>query len=112
LLLTHTDDTFITPVFNGSANLRNAAGQLIEEVVKAINRKKTVDDAFLDALYKEMNALYKLNSQTRDSASKRDFGILPTESVILITGVGVLWIGIGGYVIFKKIGTKTKKMKK
>jgi len=112
LLLTHTDDTFITPVFNGSANLRNAAGQLIEEVVKAINRKKTVDDAFLDALYKEMNALYKLNSQTRDSASKQDFGILPTESVILITGVGVLWIGIGGYVIFKKIGAKTKKMKK
>ena len=112
LLLDHTEDTFITPVFNGSANLRNAAGQMIEEVVKGNNRKKTVDDAFLDALYKEMSALYKLDSHSLDSASKQDFGILPTESIVLIAGVGVLWIGIGGYVIFKKIETKTKKMKK
>ena len=29
LLLDHPDDTFTTAVFNGSASLRNAAGQLI-----------------------------------------------------------------------------------
>lgn len=43
MLLDHTDDTFVTPVFNGSASLRDAAGQLIEDTVKAIRRKKTVD---------------------------------------------------------------------
>ena len=31
LLMHYTDCTFVTPVFNGSASLRNAAGQLIED---------------------------------------------------------------------------------
>ena len=31
LLLNHMSDTFVTPVFNGSADLRQAAGQMIEE---------------------------------------------------------------------------------
>lgn len=35
LLLDHTDDTFVTPVFNGSASLRDAAGQLIENTAKS-----------------------------------------------------------------------------
>ena len=35
LLLDHVDDTFVTPVFNGSASLRSASGQLVEEVTKA-----------------------------------------------------------------------------
>ncbi len=112
LLLENIDNTFITPVFNGSANLRNAAGQLIEEVVKAINRKKTVDGAFLENLYVEMNSLYHLDSYSLDSASKQAFGALPVESILLLSGVGVLWIGIGGYLIYKKIGAKSKKMKK
>ncbi len=30
LLLDHVEDTFVTPVFNGSASLRDAAGQLID----------------------------------------------------------------------------------
>ena len=41
LLLDHLDDTFITPVFNGSASLRNAAGQLIEDVTKSERRNQT-----------------------------------------------------------------------
>jgi multiple sugar transport system substrate-binding protein len=45
MLLDNIDNTFITPVFNGSTSLRNAAGQLIENVAKAVKRKKTVNDA-------------------------------------------------------------------
>ena len=45
LLLDHIDDTFVTPVFNGSASLRDAAGQLIENTVKSVRRGETVDDA-------------------------------------------------------------------
>ena len=48
LLLDHVDDTFVTPVFNGSASLRDASGQLIEETVKAIRRKKPVDEEFME----------------------------------------------------------------
>ncbi len=61
LLMENIDNTFVTPVFSGSASLRDAAGQLIEEVVKARRRKKTVDDAFLSTLFNEMNSLYRLD---------------------------------------------------
>lgn len=61
LLLENTQNTFVTPVFNGSTSLRNAAGQLIEEVTKAERRGGEVDAAFVKKLYKEMISLYKLN---------------------------------------------------
>ena len=38
LLIDNVDNTFITPVFNGSASLRNAAGQLIENTAKSTRR--------------------------------------------------------------------------
>ena len=38
LLMAHLDDTFVTPVFNGSASLRDGAGQLIESTVKSVRR--------------------------------------------------------------------------
>ncbi len=61
LLIDNVDNTFVTPVFSGSASLRDAAGQLIEEVVKAKRRKKTVDDAFIEGLFDNMVGLYKLD---------------------------------------------------
>lgn len=63
LALNNINNTFVTPVYNGSTNLRDAAGQLIEEVTKAARRNKNVDDAFITNLYKEMKALYKLDEQ-------------------------------------------------
>lgn len=51
LLLSHTDDTFTTPVFNGSASLRDAAGQLIENVAKSARRKEEINDAYMDKLF-------------------------------------------------------------
>ncbi len=61
LLLDNVDKTFVTPVFSGSASLRDAAGQMIEEVVKAKRRGKTVDDAFLNDLFEKMKSLYRLD---------------------------------------------------
>ncbi len=61
LLLDNVDDTFVTPVFNGSASLRNAAGTLVEETVKNGYRKKVTDDAFITALYDKTIALYHLD---------------------------------------------------
>ena len=48
LLIDNVDNTFITPVFNGSASLRNAAGQLIENTAKSTRRNETVDEAYID----------------------------------------------------------------
>ena len=61
LLLDNVDDTFVTPVFNGSASLRNAAGTLVEEAVKNGYRKKVTDDAFITSLYDKTIALYHLD---------------------------------------------------
>jgi len=61
LLMDNIDNTFVTPVFSGSASLRDAAGQLIEEVVKARRRNKTVNESYISSLYGEMTTLFKLD---------------------------------------------------
>lgn len=61
LLMDNIDNTFVTPVFSGSASLRDAAGQLIEEVVKARRRNKTVNKTFINNLFDEMTTLFKLD---------------------------------------------------
>jgi multiple sugar transport system substrate-binding protein len=53
LLLDNTENTFVTPVFNGSASLRNAAGQLIENVNKGVRRKQEFTPENMDKLYEE-----------------------------------------------------------
>ncbi len=60
LLLNNIHNTFVTPVFNGSASLRDAAGQLIENVTKSVRRKETVDEAYMEKLFNDVRALYRL----------------------------------------------------
>lgn len=112
LLLENIDNTFITPVFNGSANLRNAAGQLIEEVVKGCNRNKTVDDAFLEELYGDMQSLYHLGENDVGDPEKRRFDALPTESMLLLSGIGIVWVGIGAYFVGNFVKNRRAKQKK
>lgn len=77
LLLTHVEDTFVTPVFNGSASLRDAAGQMIENVTKSVNRKETIDDAYMDKLYEDVTSLYRLQNTMQTSSDKKNLGSLP-----------------------------------
>ena len=71
LLLDHIEDTFVTPVFNGSASLRDAAGQLIENVVKSCRRGETVDDAYFEKLYSDVNSLYRLDQTGAAATGQR-----------------------------------------
>ena len=102
LLLENTENTFVTPVFNGSASLRDAAGQLIENVTKSTRRGETVDAAYMDKLFEDVTALYHLGEQSGTVAVQEDLGPLPTEAVILLSGLGIIWIGIITYVIWQK----------
>ncbi|MBR4237273.1 extracellular solute-binding protein [bacterium] len=61
LLLENTNNTFITPVFAGSASLRNAAGEMIERVVKSARRGETIDDEYFEKMFREVNLLYRLD---------------------------------------------------
>ena len=97
LLLDNTGNTFVTPVFNGSASLRNAAGQLIENVNKSVRRKQEVNDAYIEELYEEVSALYRLD-QISTSGQKVSFGPLPQASKALIWALAICWTGILAYV--------------
>ena len=96
LLLDNTGNTFVTPVFNGSASLRNAAGQLIENVNKSVRRKQDVNEAYMDDLYEEVSALYRLD-QIVTSGQKVTFGPLPQASKVLIWTLAICWISIAIY---------------
>jgi multiple sugar transport system substrate-binding protein len=99
------DDTFITPVFNGSTSLREAAGQLIEDTVKSVRRKQTVDDAYIETLYSDTTSLYRLDQINSFGASGEmlDLGPLPTTSVVLLSVLLGTWILILIGVIVSKI---------
>lgn len=98
LLLENIDNTFTTAVFNGSTSLRNAAGELIEDVAKAARRKKTVDDTYLTDLYRRVMVLYKL-----DRISEQQLGALPGGSVALLVTLGAVWTCLGAYFVISYI---------
>ena len=101
LLIDNVQYTFTTPVFNGSTSLRDAAGQLIEDVTKAVRRKKTVDDAYLDALFNDVTALYRLDQTSMRTGAEgnpdADMGPLPTASKVLLATLVIVWVLIGIY---------------
>lgn len=113
LLLDNTENTFVTAVFNGSTSLRNAAGQLIENVTKARRRNQTVDEAFIRKLYEDVTSLYRLNQGGKESdaisSGKAELGPLPKTSVTLLTVLGVVWVLILSYVVFEQRKKKKNK---
>ena len=97
LLLDNIDNTFVTPVFNGSASLRDAAGTMIEEVAKAVNRKQTVDDAFYEKLYGNVTSLYHLDQISAGSNARAELGPLPKTALMLLGGLGTVWLFLAVY---------------
>ena len=107
LLLNNIDNTFVTPVFNGSASLRNAAGQLIENVTKSVRRGETVNLFYYRQLYSDVTALYRLD-QIATATTKQEFTGLPPSAIGLLAVLGVCWLSIGVYAL----GTAIKKKRK
>lgn len=99
LLLNNIDSTFVTPVFNGSTSLRNAAGYLIENTVRSVQRKQKIDDAFYDKLVTSTSKLYRLDQIGSGPMTELELGAMPVESIVLLATVGAFWIGITAYVI-------------
>ena len=102
LLINNTSNTFVTEVFNGSASLRTAAGQLIEETCKGVRRHKDVNDEFFEQLFDDINSLYRLD-QTSSITSAKDLGPLPIEARTLLISLVIIWILIGSYFVYNKI---------
>ena len=120
LLMDNIDNTFVTPVFNGSADLRDAAGQLIEDSKKAVRQGATLDDAYFDALFAEVTTQKHLDliqpqipehTNTLSVApdpTDQDLGPLPGPAVFLLVTLASVWVLLG---IFWVIGrVKSKKI--
>ncbi len=101
LLLESTGSTFVTPVFNGSASLRNAAGQLVEDVNKSVRRGETLDSRYISRLYKEVSSLYRLDQIRTDPGAAP--GEIPTASKALLGVLALCWLAMGAYVVREKI---------
>ena len=111
LLMANTENTFTTPVFNGSASVRDAAGQLIENVTKSVRRKQTVDEDYMKTLYDEVIALCRLSNvvyelpeedaeasgsgETAAQPAAQDLGPLPGASKALLGSVAAVWLLLG-----------------
>ena len=117
LLMNNTANTFITPVFNGSASVRNAAGQLIESVNKDVRRRAVINDKYIDSLYSEIIALYRLDNVVLDGSQNEDgfggeadtsadLGPLPAGSAALLITLAVVWIVIGAAAIYNFLKNK------
>ena len=108
LLLDNTQNTFTTPVFNGSASLRDAAGALIESVTKSVRRKQTVDDEYIQKLYDDTASLYRLNQSSGRSGmtSGGDLGPLPGGSKALLGTLLAVWVILAAYAIAGKAKKK------
>lgn len=106
LLLKNVDNTFVTPVFVGSASLRDAAGQLIENTVKSVKRGQQVDAAYMEGLYGDISALYRLDQigiqNMRVVSQRQELGKLPPTALLLLWSLAAAWVGIIVYVVWSK----------
>jgi len=108
LLLDNTQNTFVTPVFNGSASLRNAAGQLIENVTKSVRRGENVNLFYYRSLYDDVTSLHRLD-QIATETTVQEFGPLPAAAVVLLCTLGGCWVILGSVAL--TVAIKKKKQK-
>ena len=106
LFLDNIDHTFVTPVFAGSASVREAAGELVENVTRSVRRKKTVDDAFIKQMYEDTAALKHLDQITVSEA--KSFGPLPKTSAVLLVSLAVVWAALIAIYIIRRWKSEKK----
>ena len=115
LLLENIGNTFVTPVFNGSTSLRDAAGQLIENTVKSVRRQEEVNAEYMEKLYSDIRSLYRLDQMNGQngavSSGKADLGKLPGMAVGLLSGLGIAWALIILYVVIQAVKQKKNDLK-
>ena len=108
LLLSNIENSFVTPVFNGSVSLRNAAGQLIEDVTMDTRRDKKIDDSYMEELFSKVSSLYRLDQISSGEMYKKKITSLPTQSVLLLSAIGLTAVTLGAVVTVEKIKKRRK----
>ena len=111
LLRAHTADTFTTPVFNGSASLRSAAGQMVENVTKSARRKEAISDEYFTKLFNDVTSLYRLDQigKAGEEAADTSMKELPGETKALLIAIPAIWIVIGAVQLVQLKKNRKKK---
>ncbi len=113
LLMDNVSHTFVTPVFVGSASLRDGAGQLIENTVKSVRRGQKIDDAYIEELYADVISRYRLDHLGGQMGSgETDLGKLPGTAAALLWGLAAAWALILLYVVMERIRRRKNGYKK
>ena len=111
LLLANLDNTFVTPVFNGSTSVRNAAGDMIDTVIKAIDRNQPTDEAAIENMYSMVSIQYHLSELGANSNKRIDLGKLPRESLALLITLPGIWFGLITWAAIKYYLTRKTRNK-
>ena len=104
LILDNIENTFVTPVFRGSASLREAAGYLVEQIA---NKSKIVeiDEEYIEnTVFDNARSLYRLGVDSKTTYKK-----LPSASIALIVTLSSIWVLILSYLIYNKVVNIKKK---
>ncbi len=120
LLQRNIANTFVTPVFNGSASLRSAAGQLIENTCKSARRKEEMSESYIEKQFKDVSSLYRLDQikaktpetpegeEAQDETEKTGWEELPGASKTLLITLPCVWILLIGLDAVKSKKEKQK----
>ena len=68
--------------------------------LKSVRRGETIDDAYVETLYKDTASLYRLDQPNRQGASgKADLGPLSGSAAALLCTLAIAWVLIALYAI-------------
>ena len=87
LLIDNIDNTFVTPVYNGSVDLRNAAGGMIEDVADSVRVGKKITPFYVDSIYRKMISLYRLDAELGDLSVGAIAFVVSVLSIDLVIAV-------------------------
>ncbi len=104
LTLDNVNNTFITPVFNGSSYVRDSGSYLIEAVCNTRGKFKTFDemDKLFDSCIVQNNLGALINIENVDKAKPSISPIIITTFVIM----GVAWVSMSAYYLYDKLKRK------
>ena len=106
VVLNNISNTFITSVFNGSADVRQAAGSLISSATAHKSKQNSYTNEDLDDLYSRIITNYKLSEdKIKDDVKVQSNVII---EIILFIILGLIWLQIIIFIITKRLKKKKK----
>ncbi|MBP5270407.1 MAG: extracellular solute-binding protein [Clostridia bacterium] len=109
IVLRNTENTFVTPVYNGSTSLREAAGELIEAALGDSKRGVVMDDGYFERVFANVTSLKRLNLDGVEGTGRTDLGPLPGTAKALLFSLAGIWVILIGVFVFRSIDKKRGK---